>query len=237
MFVKKFLVLLFIPLLVTGIFAASASSTQPSVGGLLSNMSALLQGSQGVQLQVQIKMLEVFNAMKLTSAQASALEGYLRDFKAQVNALQDQRIKALTTLRDALVTNDATAIKAANLEISKINSQYAKLTENLITNVKSTITVEQLSLLQDYFQKSAMQMQRKLLGPNARNEIGKALPNRNFNFNVTVNPQEMYNMMNLFQNFGRNARMQMLRSPDLIYAVVNLPFYDLVINTLQLKAQ
>ncbi len=237
MFVKKFLVLLFIPLLVTGIFAASASSTQPSVGGLLSNMSALLQGSQGVQLEAQIEMLKVFNAMKLTSAQASALEGYLKDFKAQVNALQDQRIKALTTLRDALVTNDATAIKAANLEIAKLNSQYAKLTENLITNVKSTITVEQLSLLQDYFQKSAMQMQRKLLGPNARNEIGKALPNRNFNFNVTVNPQEMYNMMNLFQNFGRNARMQMLRSPDLIYAVVNLPFYDLVINTLQLKAQ
>ncbi len=237
MFVKKFLVLLFIPLLVTGIFAASASSTQPSVGGLLSNMSALLQGSQGVQLEAQIEMLKVFNAMKLTSAQASALEGYLKDFKAQVNALQDQRIKALTTLRDALVTNDATAIKAANLEIAKLNSQYAKLTENLITNVKSTITVEQLSLLQDYFQKSAMQMQRKLLGPNARNEIGKALPNRNFNFNVTVNPQEMYNMMNLFQNFGRNARMQMLRSPDLIYAVVNLPFYDLVISTLQLKAQ
>ncbi len=237
MFVKKFLVLLFIPLLVTGIFAASASSTQPSVGGLLSNMSALLQGSQGVQLEAQIEMLKVFNAMKLTSAQASALEGYLKDFKAQVNALQDQRIKALTTLRDALVTNDATAIKAANLEIAKLNSQYAKLTENLITNVKSTITVEQLSLLQDYFQKSAMQMERKWLGPNARNEIGKALPNRNFNFNVTVNPQEMYNMMNLFQNFGRNARMQMLRSPDLIYAVVNLPFYDLVISTLQLKAQ
>ncbi len=234
---KKFLVLLFIPLLVTGIFAASASSTQPSVGGLLSNMNALLQGSQGVQLQVQIKMLEVFNAMKLTSAQASDLEGYLKDFKTQVNALQDQRIKALTTLRDALVTNDGTTVNAANLEIAKLNSQYAKLTENLITNIKSTITVEQLSLLQNYFQKSAMQMQRKLLGPNARNEVGKALPNRNFNFNVTMNPQEMYNMMNLFQNFGKNARMQMLRSPDLIYAVVNFPVYDLVINTLQLKAQ
>lgn len=234
---KKFLVLLFIPLLVTGIFAASANATQPSLGGLLSNMNALVQGSQTVQLQVQIEMLKVFNAMKLTSAQASALESYLKDFKTQVNALQDQRIKALTNLRDALVTNDSTSIKAANLEIAKLDSQYAKLTENLITNVKSTITVEQLSLLQNYFRQSAMQMQRKFLGPNARNEIGKALPNRNFNFNVTVNPQEMYNMMNMFQNFGKNARIQLLRSPDLIYAAVNFPIYDLLINTLQLKAQ
>ncbi|MCL5032734.1 MAG: hypothetical protein M1542_05785 [Thermotogae bacterium] len=233
---KKFLVLLFIPLLVTGIFAASASSAQPSVGGLLS-MNALLVGSQTVQLQVQIGMLKVFNAMKLTSAQASALESYLKDFKTQVNALQDQRIKALKTLRKALVTNDSTSIKTANLEVAKLNSRYAKLTENLITNIKSTITLEQLSLLQNYFQQSAMHMQRKFLGPKARNEIGKALPNRNFNFNVTVNPQEMYNMMNLFQNFGKNARMQMLRSPDLIYAAVNFPIYDLVINTLQLKAQ
>lgn len=234
---KKFLVLLFIPLLVTGIFAASAGTTQSNFGGLLSNMNALLQGSQSVQLQVQIEMLKVFNAMKLTSAQASDLESYLKDFKIQVNALQDQRIKALTTLRDALVTNDSTSIKAANLEVAKLNSQYAKLTENLITNIKSTITLEQLSLLQNYFKKSAMQMERQLVGPNARNEIGKALPNKNFNFNVTVNPQEMYNMMNLFQNFEKNVRIQMLRSPDLIYAIVNVPIYDLVINTLQLKAQ
>jgi len=236
--VKKFLVLLFIPLLVTGIFAASSSSVQSnSLGGLLSNMNALLQGSQTVQLQVQIEMLKVFDAMKLSSAQASSLEKYLKDFKTEVNALQAQRIKALTTLRDALVTNNATSVKAATMEVTKLNSQYAKLTENLITEVKSTITVEQLSLLGNYFQKSAMQMQRKMLGPNAKNKIEKALPNRNFNFNVTVNPQEMYNMMRLFQNFGNNARMQLLRSPDLIYAVINVPIYDLVINTLQLKAQ
>ncbi|BBJ27152.1 periplasmic heavy metal sensor [Athalassotoga saccharophila] len=233
---KKFLVLLFIPVLVTGIFAASSTTTL-SLGGLLSGANAFVQESQAVQLQTQIGLLEVFNAMKLTSAQASALESYLKDFKTQVNALQDQRIKALTSLRDALVANDATQVSAAKSEIAKLDSQYAKLTENLITEVKSTITLEQVTLLQQYFEKTGLEMQRKLLGPNARNEIGQALPNRNFRFNVEVNPQQMYNMMNLLQNFGRNARMQILRSPDLVYTFVNLPFYDTLIQTLQLKAQ
>ncbi|MGC9139196.1 hypothetical protein [Athalassotoga sp.] len=233
---KKFLVLLFIPVLVTAIFAASSTTTL-SLGGLLSGANAFVQESQAVQLQTQVGLLEIFNAMKLTSVQASSLENYLKEFKTQVNALQDQRIKALTTLRDALVANDATQVSAAKSEVAKLDSQYAKLAEELITNVKSTITVEQLTLLQQYLEKTALQMQRKFLGPNARNEIGQALPNRNFRFNVEVNPRQMYEMMNLFQNFEKNAKMQMLKSPDLIYAVVNFPIYDLVINTLQLKAQ
>ncbi len=232
---KKFLVLLFLPVLVTGIFAAS--TTTLSLGGLLSGANAFVQESQAVQLQTQISLLEIFNAMKLTSTQASSLESYLKDFKTQINALQDQRIKALTSLKDALVANDATQVSAAKSEIAKLDSQYAKLTENLITEIKSTITLEQLTLLQQYFEKNAVQMQRRFLGPNAKNEIAQALPNRNFRFNVEVNPQQMYKMMNFMQNFGRNVRLQMLRSPDLIYTVVNLPFYDTLIQTLQLKAQ
>lgn len=231
---KRLLVLLFIPLLVTGIFAAS-SGTPLSLGGLLSGASALVQESQAVQLQSQINLLEIFNAMKLTSTQASSIAKYLKDFKAEINALQDQRVKALTALRDALVSNDATAVRTARNDVLNLDSKYAKLTENLITEVKSTITVEQLTLLEQYFQKVALQMQRKILGPNARNEIGRILPNRNFNF--SVNPQKMYYGMNFLQNIGRNVRAQILRSPDLIYTVVNLPFYDVLIQTLQLKAQ
>jgi hypothetical protein len=246
---KKFLVLLFIPLLVAGVFAASSSTASPlNLQGLLSGANAFIQGSQGMQLEVQVKMLEVFNAMKLTSTQASLIANYMKDFQSNVNALQDQRISELKSLRDALVTNDATGIAQANRKLAELDNRYAKLTTNFVTEIKSTITLEQVTLLQNYFKRSMMMNQQKLLegpsswnqhrmqGSNVQNEISNALPGKT-TFTFTVDPQQMYNMMLLFGKISKNVKAEMLRSPDLIYTFVNFPLYNLAISTLELKAQ
>lgn len=255
---KKFLVLLFIPLLVVGVFAASSATNTNNVSlnlqGMLTGANAIIQGSQGMQLEAQVKMLEVFNAMKLTSVQASSIVNYMKDFQSGVNKLQDQRINELKSLRNALVANNSVDTAKANRKLAELDNQYAKLTTKFITEIKSTITLEQVSLLQNYFKNSMMMNQRRMLegpssgnqnrmtgpnggpGANVQNEISNALPGKT-TFKVTINPQEMYNAMLLFNRISKNVRAEILRSPDLIYTFVNFPLYNLAISTLELKAQ
>lgn len=248
---KKLLVLLFIPLLVVGVFASASATntnnTSLNLQGILSGANAIIQGSQGMQLEAQVKMLEVFNAMKLTSAQASSIVNYMKDFQSGVNNLQDQRITELKSLRDALVVNNSKDMAEANRKLAELDNRYAKLTTNFITEIKSTITLEQVTLLQSYFKRSMMMSQREMFngpsplrngrpGTNVQNEISNALPGKT-TFKVTINPQEMYNAMLLFSRISENVKNEMLRSPDLIYTFVNFPLYNLAISTLELKVQ
>lgn len=259
-FLKKLFVLLMIPLLITGLFAATSQTT--------SQTGAL---SQGMQLTIQTKVLEVMNALDITSEQASTIAKGLTALKDGVNALEKQRIADLTALRDALVSNDATQIKTAKGNIAKLDKEYQKVMTDFIGSIKSTITLEQAGKVLNFARRTMADrgyfnlMDSRPMAQNRKDFANPQNQQNPQNQNMVpqngmnpVNPQNKrlsneqkapanreQRVMPWAQNFRQNPRnfekmgsfLTFVRSPEFLYNAVNSQLFDLLLNTLELKAK
>ncbi len=249
---KKFLVLLFVPLLISAVFAGNLALPQTPKPVPVVNSPL----TQTAKLEFQINILEAMNYLKITPTQAASLAQSMIKFKTAVNSLENYKVKALTMLRNSLIKNDKAQLTEAKKMLETLGQKYKKVTSEFITSIKSVVTLEQAEKAKAFFERmKAMRTRRmqerklpflgkekpflKQHNPNKgqvgkreayekKNEIGKrAKP-------VQPNHQRLNKPKKLS---GIEEFNLMMRKTNFIYFIVNSKFYDMLINTLELKAK
>jgi len=163
--VKKLLFLLVAVLLVSSIFAAGSVRE----GGIF----GLVQTSPTIKVETQVRILTAMNRLKITTSQASALAKSMMELKKDVNSLQQEQLKALTSLRDALLSSNKEAIANAQKRLKDISKSYLEALKKFEDSVESVVTLKQ-ALLIDQRMKSIMEKQGSLQD-FLKNFVGKSL--------------------------------------------------------------
>ncbi|WP_456398623.1 hypothetical protein [Mesoaciditoga sp.] len=229
---KKLLFLLIAVSLVGSIFAAGNAKE-----GILGS----IRMSSAVKVETQIRILTIMNHLQITTSQASALAKSMTELKNNVNSLQEERLKALTSLRDALLSSNKEAIANAQEKLKDISQSYLETLKNFEDSVESVITLKQ-ALSIDRWVKSAIE-ESGPLQDFLRNFIGKPV---NI-FGRKNIPQILAQRKTKTDNksekkvFSKPQRGTSLireayKREDVLYFLVNSNLYDVLVKTLQMKA-
>ncbi len=222
---KKFLVLLFVPLLLSVAFAANFTM------------------SPTVKLDIQVQILSLANRLQITPTQAASISNSMREFKSAVNSLEERQVRALTSLRDALLSKDNDKISKSKEAFRPLEKEYLKAIEDFKNSIASVITLKQAidakkvvsyflkqegGPLTDMFKKLAVN-ERKQMNPHA-----KFNPNRKALQNQVEKPSQMPEAKR--PAFSRGKTLEnpnlLLRKAEFLHFIVNSNIYDLIIKTL-----
>ncbi len=229
---KKLLFLLIAAFLVSYIFAA---------GNIREGISGSIQMSPAVKIETQVRILTIMNRLQITTSQASALAKSMTELKNNVNSLQEERLKALTSLRDALLSSNKEAITNAQEKLKSISQSYLETLKKFEDSVESVITLKQ-ALSIGKWMKSTVEKP----GPMQdflKNFIGKpfnAFRNQNLSQMPTQRKTKMGNKSGkkAFSEPQRGTSLirEASKREDVLYFLVNSNFYDVLVKTLQMKA-
>ena len=228
---KKFLVLLLVPLLISAAFAGNITL------------------SQTAKLELQTKVLYAMNYLKFTSTQASAIAQNMKKFKVAVNSLENDRIKELTMLRDALIKNDETQISMAKKMIAETDKKYEKTTLDFVNSIKSIITLEQAERAKAIFEKEKLLFSRKQMP--FMNKIRNPKNQNQQPMNQLRNPENQpkqqlphpyatkqnQRTMKARSATGIEEFGLMMRKTEFIHSLVNSDIYNVLLKTIELKAK
>jgi len=243
--VKKFLVLLLVPLLISAAFAGNFVL------------------SQTAKLDLQINILSAINYLKITPTQAASIAQSMEKFKVAVNSLENNRIKDLTMLRDALVKNDEMQISVAKKMIEELDKKYAKTALDFANSIKSIVTLEQAERAKAFFEHMRGTEIGRILSeklPFLRrqipfmNQIGneekpKPVPHvygkkreMGGKFSARQPMQKGFNKPQLMRPMPQKLtgieRFDLaVRKAEFIHSLVNSDLYSVVLKTLELKAK
>jgi hypothetical protein len=242
-----FLSLLLVPLFVTSIFAANG-------------VGVLNQLPPTAKLETQIRVLTVMDHLQITTSQASALAQAMIELKKDVNSLQQQRLTALTALRDALLSSNKDAIANAHKKLESVSKSYFKAIGKFKDSVESIVTLKQAMMAREWFKAS---MER----PGPLGELLKAfIARRNEALRQKgiskpsspafksqkppMKPEQMKpgqkqgqmrpGQQRPEETFRRPTRAplmeEMSRREGILYFIVNSELYNTIVKTLQMKA-
>lgn len=243
---KRFLVLLLVPLLISAAFAGNFVL------------------SQTAKLDLQIKILGAVDYLKITPTQAASIAQSMEKFKAAVNSLESNRIKDLTMLRDALVKNDKMQISVAKKMIEELGKKYTKTTLDFVNSIKSIVTLEQAERARAIFEHMRNTEIGKVLSERLH-FLGKQMPFMNQIGNGR-SPKPVPHVYGKKSEMGRkfNSRRPeqkrlnrpqqpmgpmpqklssiekfdlVIRKTEFIHSLVNSDIYNVVLKTLELKAK
>ncbi len=215
---KKFLVLLFVPLLLSAAFAANFTM------------------SSTMKLDVQIQILSFANQLSITPTQAASLSSSMEKLKNTVNSIEKERIKALTSLRDALLNGNKEDISKAKEPFKSLEKAYLKAVESFKNSVASVITLEQALEAK----RIALNFLRQWHGPLSDMFKNFAINERDHmkpmsEFGPNQKPTSKHPML-----LKKGKRLEdhnlILRKTEFLHSIVNSNLYALMIRTLEMKA-
>ena len=233
---KKFLVLLFVPLLLSAAFAANFTM------------------SPTVNLDVQIQILTLANRLQITPTQAASISNSMQEFKNLVNSLEEKQLKALTSLRDALLSGDKNKISKAKGAFNPLEREYLKAVENFKNSIASVITLKQAVEAKKvalYFLKQGHGPLTEVFKNFVINKKERMNPKAKFNPNQKA-PQIQQHQRKQLEKPGQKPETNrlmplkerkmfedhnlILRKAEFLHFIVNSNVYDLIIKTLGMKA-
>lgn len=233
---KRFLVLLFVPLLLSAAFAANFTI------------------SPTAKLDVQIRILTLANRLSITPSQAASISNSMQEFKNLVNSLEEKQVKALTYLRDALLSGDKAKISKAKEAFNPLEKEYLKAIGNFKNSIASVITLKQAVEAK----KVVLQFLKQDQGP-----LTEVFKNFVMNKKEGMNPKAKFNPNQKAPQIQQPQRKQLekpgqkpkanrlmplkerkafeehnlnLRKAEFLHFIVNSNIYDLIIKTLRMKA-
>ncbi len=184
--------------------------------------------SSSAKIELQVRVLTVMNRLNVTSAQASQLALALIDFEKEIQPLEKQRIEELLKLRDALVTSNVQAIDEARKALERNAQGYEKAIGKLKDAFEGVITLKQAKLFRE-----GMRSFTTANGPfseffrfmrtDSKPIVRPPLAPRGSKGDKEIKKEPHH-------------QMRPFAKEDMIDALVNSQIYNIVIQTLQMKA-
>ncbi len=184
--------------------------------------------SSSAKIELQVRVLTVMNRLNVTSAQASQLALALIDFEKEIQPLEKQRIEELLKLRDALVTSNVQAIDEARKALERNAQGYEKAIGKLKDAFEGVITLKQAKLFREGMRSfttanGLFSEFFRFMRTDSKPIVRPPLAPRGSKGDKEIKKEPHH-------------QMRPFAKEDMIDALVNSQIYNIVIQTLQMKA-